>query len=215
MCVCAYDSPHANSFAALCAVKGGEVCLFMSASHWFKNESTKHLVTETKEENMSVKLKPRATMPSSPKSSLGLVTLEPRILLDAAGFVTGADIAMDAMGAQDAQLGVEAIFGNAEGLETLGPTQDDDIASAPLDGPWLDEIALDDCSETGDADPTSAPLDGPWLDEITSDGDDNSTEDDPTSAPLDGPWLDELALGDTDTSGDEDPTGAPLDGPWL
>jgi len=166
---------------------------------------------------MSVELKSRAKAqrPSLPKAGLGLVTLEPRILLDAAGFVTGADIAMDAMGAQDAQLGVEAIFGNAESLETPGPTQDDDITSAPLDGPWLDEVSLDDSNQTGDVDPTSAPLDGPWLDEITFDGDDNSNEDDPTSAPLDGPWLDEVVLEDADTSDNEDPTGAPLDGPWL
>lgn len=198
-------------------------------------------MTETKEDNMSVELKSRAKAqrPSLPKAGLGLVTLEPRILLDAAGFVTGADIAMDAMGAQDAQLGVEAIFGNAESLETPGPTQDDDITSAPLDGPWLDGVASNDANiieedvtaapldgpwlgqiaqdgslEAGGSDPTAAPLDGPWLDEITADSDE-TLDGDPTEAPLDGPWLDGVASEDVDVLEDEDPTAAPLDGPWL
>ena len=69
---------------------------------------------------MSLKLKPNPQQttsdkdtslpfygaPQSTQDTLGLVALEPRILLDAAGFMTGADIAMDAMASGDAQLGV-------------------------------------------------------------------------------------------------------------
>ncbi len=48
--------------------------------------------------------------PQSSKERLGLVSLEPRILLDAAGFVTGAELAMDSLNAQDAMMGVDVIF---------------------------------------------------------------------------------------------------------
>jgi len=48
--------------------------------------------------------------PQTSKDRLGLIALEPRILLDAAGFVTGADVAMEAMNAHDAMMGVEVIF---------------------------------------------------------------------------------------------------------
>ena len=48
--------------------------------------------------------------PKSAKEKLGLIALEQRILLDAAGFVTGAEVAMDALMFEDAQMGVEAIF---------------------------------------------------------------------------------------------------------
>lgn len=175
-------------------------------------------MTETKEDTMSVKLKarsrsgiqsPPANRPSVSKTNLGLVTLEPRILLDAAGFMTGADIAMDAAIAHDAQQGVEAIFGPANNNAV-----NDDPTSAPLDGPWLNEITADDTDASDDGDPTSAPLDGPWLDEITGEDADTSDDGDPTGAPLDGPWLDEITLEDEGGSND-DPTHAPLDGPWL
>jgi len=58
--------------------------------------------------------------------TLGLVSLESRILLDAAGFVTGAEVAMEAMVADGAEIGVQAIF---EGVESPNAT--------PMDGPWL------------------------------------------------------------------------------
>ena len=48
----------------------------------------------------------------SSRDKLGLVSLEPRLLLDAAGFVTGAEVAVDAMETNDAQTGVDAIFNN-------------------------------------------------------------------------------------------------------
>ena len=40
-------------------------------------------------------------MPQSSKEKLGLLALEPRILLDAAGFVTGAEVAMDSLVFED------------------------------------------------------------------------------------------------------------------
>ena len=48
--------------------------------------------------------------PQSAKERLGLVSLEPRILLDAAGFVTGAELAMDSLNAEGAMMGVDVIF---------------------------------------------------------------------------------------------------------
>ena len=56
--------------------------------------------------------------PVSNKEALGLVSLEPRILLDAAGFVTGAEVAMDALASEDAQLGVEGIFDGTAAVTT-------------------------------------------------------------------------------------------------
>ena len=76
-----------------------------------------------------------------PGEDLGLISLEPRILLDAAGFVTGAEVAMDTLVAEGAQQGVEAIFGN------------DAIADTPRGGPWLGEVA-------------ETPRGGPWLGEV-------------------------------------------------
>ena len=40
----------------------------------------------------------------SSRDKLGLVSLEPRLLLDAAGFVTGAEVAVDAMETNDCLL---------------------------------------------------------------------------------------------------------------
>jgi len=57
-------------------------------------------------------------IPASNKETLGLVSLEPRILLDAAGFVTGAEVAMDALASEDAQLGVEGIFDGTAAVTT-------------------------------------------------------------------------------------------------
>ncbi|MBX2868410.1 MAG: MSCRAMM family adhesin SdrC, partial [Acidiferrobacterales bacterium] len=56
----------------------------------------------------------------SNREKLGLLSLEPRILLDAAGFVTGAEVAIDAMAFDDAQIAVEAIFNPKS--ETSGET---------------------------------------------------------------------------------------------
>jgi len=128
--------------------------------------------------------------------SLGLVSLEPRILLDAAGFVTGAEVAAEAMAAEGAEMGVQAIF------EDGG-----DTAAAPVDGPWLGEITLSDTGDTSGDNPSAAPVDGPWLGDITLD----PSGDTPTAAPVDGPWLGDVTI---DTSGDT-PTAAPVDGPWL
>jgi len=196
-----------------------------------RNQSQKSMIGQEKTE-------PYYGAPLSSQDTLGLVALEPRILLDAAGFMTGADIAMDAMTSGDAQLGVDAIFdggdmsaqasevdmqnqellkslSQVETLESVGPTQDNDPTAAPLDGPWLNEIDPEDTHET---DPTAAPLDGPWLNEIEPE-DINETdpnETDPTTAPLDGPWLDEVTPQDSGESDDgDDPSSAPLDGPWL
>jgi len=43
-------------------------------------------------------------------SRLGLRALEPRILLDAAGFVTGADVAMEVLDTQSVAEDMAAIF---------------------------------------------------------------------------------------------------------
>ncbi|MDB2437146.1 hypothetical protein N9W89_00395 [Hellea sp.] len=201
---------------------------------------------------MSLKLKPNPQQttpdtatalpfygaPQSTQDALGLVALEPRILLDAAGFMTGADIAMDAMASGDAQLGVDAIFGSSdvstqttdvgmqhqelldslaqvETLESVGPAQDNNPTAAPFDGPWLNE--LDPEAPLNESDPTAAPFDGPWLDELTPE-DANPPNDggDPAAAPFDGPWLNELTPEDADTPDDGgEPSVAPFDGPWL
>jgi len=142
--------------------------------------------------------------PVSNKEKLGLISLEPRILLDAAGFVTGAEVAIDAMVSETAHIGVQAIFDgndstssemlgfetqNSELLESLsaaiaaapvdGPWLGQDVAFAPVDGPWLGQ------------DVAFAPVDGPWLGQ------------DVAFAPVDGPWL------------GQDVAAAPVDGPWL
>ena len=102
--------------------------------------------------------------------TLGLISLEPRILLDAAGFVTGAEVAAEAVSTEGAELGVQAIFDGEQ-----SPT------AAPVDGPWLGEVSLTD---TGDS-PTAAPVDGPWLGDLAA-------------APVDGPWLGDLAAAPVD-----------------
>jgi len=66
-----------------------------------------HKSTKTKNLNSASTL--GLTAPTV-KERLGLISLEPRILLDAAGFVTGAEVAMETMIFDDAQLGVQAIF---------------------------------------------------------------------------------------------------------
>ena len=71
--------------------------------------------------------------------SLGLLSLEPRILLDAAGFITAAEVAVDAIIVEGAEFGVLAIFEGGK-----------DVAGEPHDGPWLGNVA-------------GEPHDGPWL----------------------------------------------------
>ena len=78
-------------------------------------------------------------MPQSTKEKLGLLALEPRVLLDAAGFVTGAEVAMEALVFEDAQIGVEAIFNPDQKssetssnalLTALAESEDDSSASS-------------------------------------------------------------------------------------
>jgi len=85
---------------------------------------------------------------ASSSETLGLVSLEPRILLDAAGFVTGADVAAEAMAVEGADFGVQAIFDDGE-----------ETSATPTSGPWLGEITLSDSGGDTEATPTS----GPWL----------------------------------------------------
>jgi len=140
------------------------------------------------------KTAPRDLAVSNAKT-LGIISLEPRILLDAAGFVTGAEVAMETLVSEDAQYGVDAIFEDGD-ITSVGPSevetqhlelvnslsQGDALAAAPVDGPWLgqDEAGI-------------APVDGPWL-----------GQDEAGIAPVDGPWL-----------GQDDTAVAPVDGPWL
>jgi len=91
--------------------------------------------------------------------TLGLVSLEPRILLDAAGFVTGAEVAMETMAAEGAELGVQAIF---EGNESSS------AAAEPVDGPWLAELTLTDASDASDGNLAAEPVGGPWLGDVAS-----------------------------------------------
>ena len=51
-----------------------------------------------------------ALSPLSAKEKLGLLSLEPRLLLDAAGFITGAEVAADMLGQEDAAIATEEIF---------------------------------------------------------------------------------------------------------
>lgn len=79
---------------------------------------------------MSYKFKPKIQtglddMTVTNVETLGLVSLEPRILLDAAGFVTGAEVAAEAVAAEGAEIGVQAIF---EGEQD---------SAEPVGGPWL------------------------------------------------------------------------------
>ena len=106
---------------------------------------------------MSYKLKTKSSSAldheaASNVETLGLVSLEPRIPLDAAGFVTGAEVAVEAMAVEGAEVGVQAIF---EGGENTAATPMDgpwlgEVAATPMDGPWLGEVA-------------ATPMDGPWL----------------------------------------------------
>jgi len=74
---------------------------------------------KSKKSNMLNSASPHGLSQKTIKEKLGLVALEPRILLDAAGFVTGAEVAMDALISDDTQTGVEAIFNpNSQQIET-------------------------------------------------------------------------------------------------
>ena len=136
--------------------------------------------------------------------TLGLISLEPRILLDAAGIVTGAEVAVEAMAAEGVEMGVQAIFEDSE-----------DPTAAPFDGPWLEEVTEDSTGDTSEDDPTAVPFGGPWLEEITSDSSGDTSEDDPTAVPFGGPWLGEVQLAQDDTSTNDDPSAVPFGGPWL
>ncbi|WP_418152336.1 tandem-95 repeat protein [Litorimonas sp. RW-G-Af-16] len=57
--------------------------------------------------------------PTTPKLDLGLRALEPRILLDAAGFVTGAEVAFDAIETQNVTDAMEAIFNGGPDTTSL------------------------------------------------------------------------------------------------
>ena len=112
-------------------------------------------------------------IPASNKETLGLVSLEPRILLDAAGFVTGAEVAMDALASEDAQLGVEGIFdgtaavtteaseNEAQRSELMGSLAfaeqdmlEDDLAAAPRGIIYLrDGLPVPESEETDSAAP--------------------------------------------------------------
>lgn len=87
--------------------------------------------------------------------TLGLISLEPRILLDAAGFVTGAEVAAEAMVAEGAEIGVQAIFDS-----------NDDAQAIPIGGPWLGDIALAESIGTADDSSGVIPIGGPWLGDI-------------------------------------------------
>jgi len=73
---------------------------------------------KSKKSKMLNSTSPHGLAQKTIKEKLGLVALEPRILLDAAGFVTGAEVAMDSLISEDTQTGVEAIF-NPDSLETF------------------------------------------------------------------------------------------------
>ena len=130
--------------------------------------------------------------------TLGLISLEPRILLDAAGFVTGAEVAAEAVSTEGAELGVQAIFDASEDLAAepvdgpwLGQVGGDALSAEPVDGPWLGQVGGDALS--------AEPVDGPWLGQV---GDDALS-----AEPVDGPWLGQVG---GDAISDE-----PVDGPWL
>ena len=98
-----------------------------------------------------------ALTPLSAKQKLGLMSLEPRLLLDAAGFVTGAEVAMDVMIQDDAAAATADIFENtvgtnewleqysglfkADGLESFSKV--DSTSDTDSDG-VLDESDIDD-----------------------------------------------------------------------
>lgn len=120
--------------------------------------------------------------PLSTKEKLGLVSLEPRILLDAAGFVTGAEIAMDTMASEDAQFGVDVIFEDSD--VALSESSNVELQNTEL----LNALSIAPINE-GDADPTAAPADHPWLITDSVSLGEGLGGDDPTAAPADHPWL--------------------------
>ena len=61
---------------------------------------------------------------------LGLRSLEPRILLDAAGFVTGAEVAVDAMQADDVSQTMEATFSGEAGAVDSAVMENEALLSA-------------------------------------------------------------------------------------
>ena len=73
-------------------------------------------MTDTKKNPLATKLK-------TSTSRLGLRALEPRILLDAAGFVTGAEVAMDALDTQNVAEDMAAIFDGNSPVSPSGETQ--------------------------------------------------------------------------------------------
>ena len=82
--------------------------------------------------------KTKSTLTAKLKNStsrLGLRALEPRILLDAAGFVTGADGAMDALDTVSISEDMSRLFENA--ADTIAPTDNVAAAIAPTD---VDEL---------------------------------------------------------------------------
>jgi hypothetical protein len=145
---------------------------------------------------MSYKFKTNKTavaeceMPSGAES-LGLVSLEPRILLDAAGFVTGAEIAMEALTVEMAEMGVEAIFEGGQNMaaEPVGGPWLGDVAAEPVGGPWLGAAAAEPVGGPWLGDIAAEPVGGPWLGAAAAE-------------PVGGPWLGDVAA---------DPVG----GPWL
>ena len=73
-------------------------------------------MTDTKKNPLTTKLK-------TSTSRLGLRALEPRILLDAAGFVTGTDVAMDALDTQNVAEDMAAIFDGNSPISPSGEVQ--------------------------------------------------------------------------------------------
>ena len=152
------------------------------------------------------KPRPSASMlglsPQSNKDKLGLVSLEPRILLDAAGFVTGAEVAMDAMVFEDAQLGVEGIFDGTAAV--TAETSEAESQNAELMGSLAfadQEVSDTEPSVTSENDPTAGPRAIIYL----RDGTPVPAGDDPTTAPR---GIIYLADGTAIPEG-EDPTAGP------
>jgi len=166
---------------------------------------------------MTLKLKPspeaiQHDLPArSNKDKLGLISLEPRILLDAAGFVTGADVAMEAMVAENVDFGVEAIF--ADDASASFETSEVDVQNSEL----LNALAIAPLGESEE--PSAAPREFPWLingsDKINAaslgEGEDTS------AAPREFPWLiNGSGEINTATLGEgEEPSAAPREFPWL
>ena len=152
-------------------------------------------------EKLSTASASNASSPSN-KEKLGLVSLEPRILLDAAGFVTGAEVAMDAMAFEDAQMGVEGLFDGTAPMTQ--EASDVDAQRAELMGSlaFAEQDALND-SVTSDEneDPAGAPRTVIYL----ADGTVAPESEDPTDAPRTVIYL----ADDAGVPEGEDATGAP------